>query len=70
MMNKRQAKKAFRKRYGTSLETILDCVPKMAEEIIRLIRATIEELPEIVKRMDEEQTRRLLEVKTDADDRT
>ena len=33
-------------------------------------RATIEELPEIVKRMDEEQTRRLLEVKTDADDRT
>ena len=67
-MNNRQAKKAFRKRYGTSLEVILDCVPKMAEEIIKLIRVTIEELPEIVKRMDEEQIRRLLEEKTDADD--
>ena len=67
-MNKRQAKKTFRKRYGTSLEVILDCVPKMAEEIIKLIRVTIEELPEIVKRMDEEQIRRLLEEKTDADD--
>ncbi|MBQ6035759.1 MAG: hypothetical protein IJL43_00470 [Lachnospiraceae bacterium] len=68
-MNKRQAKKAFRKRYGTALETILDCVPKMAEEIVKLIRATIEVLPEIVERMDKEVIRRVLEGETDADDR-
>lgn len=67
-MNKRQAKKAFRKRYGTALETILDCVPKMAEEIIKLIGVTIEKLPEIVKRMNEEQIRRVLEGENDETD--
>lgn len=60
-MNKRQAKKAFKKQHGPEIAAFLVKIPEITDSILRLINECIQELPKIVERMSSEDIRRLLE---------
>lgn len=60
-MNKRQAKKAFKKQHGPAIVAVLEKIPEITDSILRLINECIQELPKIVEKMSSEDIRRLLE---------